>query len=125
MKLTKGVGVFIIKDGQLLLLKRLKEPFKDYWEVPAGKVDNLEKLTDTVIREVQEETGLLVSPEEKIGVNINQENKFESHMFKAKIVSGELINNEPDKHSDLKFFPLNNLPIPLGSTTQKGLEILL
>lgn len=124
MNFTKGVGVFIIKDGKILLLKRLREPFKNHWEVPAGKVDESEDLKDTVIREVREETGFIVEPEEEIGININEENKFESHMFKAKITNGNLKNNEPDKHSEIKFFPLNNLPKELGSTTQKGLKIL-
>ncbi|MGH7203355.1 MAG: NUDIX domain-containing protein [Candidatus Levyibacteriota bacterium] len=56
MNFTKGVGVFIIKDDHILLLKRRKEPFVDHWEVPAGKVESSETFQETVVREVAEET---------------------------------------------------------------------
>lgn len=93
--------------------------------MPAGKVDNSESFEETVIRETKEETNLIVDPIKEIGVNINRENKFESHMFMAKIIGGEVNNNEPEKHSEMKFFSLDSLPEELVSTIKKGLSIVV
>lgn len=125
MKYEKGVAAFIIKEKELLLLKRKREPFQGYWEVPAGKVESEDvTLEDAVVREVAEETNLLVEPMKEIGINRNDIFKFESHMFLAQIISGELHNNEPEKHSEARFFSLTQLPEHLGSTTQRGIELL-
>jgi len=53
-----GVGVAIVRDGQILLVKRRNEPGKGLWAVPGGKVEYGETLRDAAAREVKEETGL-------------------------------------------------------------------
>ena len=50
-------GVYV-KDGKLLLLKRGVEPFKGFWHVVGGHVEEDESLKDAVKREFREETGL-------------------------------------------------------------------
>ena len=50
-------GVYV-KDGKLLLLKRGVEPFKGYWHVVGGHVEEDETLKEAVKREFKEETGL-------------------------------------------------------------------
>jgi 8-oxo-dGTP pyrophosphatase MutT (NUDIX family) len=49
----------IMREGQVLLLKRPKPPV---WEFPGGRIEEDELLRDTIRREVQEETGLKVKP---------------------------------------------------------------
>ena len=56
-----GVGVVIIKNGEILLVKRKKDPGKGLWSIPGGLVRLGEKLEDAAKREVEEETGLTVS----------------------------------------------------------------
>ncbi len=58
-----GVGALITnKEGKILLAKEKKtlKELKDFWKIPTGLVENGEKLSDAVIREVNEETGLRV-----------------------------------------------------------------
>jgi ADP-ribose pyrophosphatase len=59
-QLIVGAGAFIENDGRLLLLQRANEPYSGYWGLPAGHVEADENPEQAAIREVEEETGLLV-----------------------------------------------------------------
>jgi len=61
-----GVGAVVVKDGRVLLVQRGREPLKGHWSPPGGLVEVGESLHTAVIREVEEETGLLVEPVELI-----------------------------------------------------------
>ena len=55
-----GVGAIIIRNGKLLLEKRKANPGRGKWSVPGGVVELGESSKQTVIREVKEETNLIV-----------------------------------------------------------------
>jgi ADP-ribose pyrophosphatase YjhB (NUDIX family) len=61
-----GVGAVIVSEGRVLLVQRGREPMKGHWSLPGGLVELGESLEVGVIREVEEETGLLVEPVELI-----------------------------------------------------------
>jgi len=63
-----GVGAVIIKDGKILLEKRKNDPGKGKWSIPGGLVELGESVEQTVMREVEEETGLEVEKPEHIDV---------------------------------------------------------
>jgi ADP-ribose pyrophosphatase YjhB (NUDIX family) len=63
-----GVGVAIVDEGRILLIKRGREPGKGLWAVPGGKVRWGEELRKAARREAQEETGLDVAIGEMIWV---------------------------------------------------------
>ena len=54
------VSTLIEKDGKVLMLKRAKEPFKNYWVLPGGFVDYDEEPDEAAVRETKEEIGLNV-----------------------------------------------------------------
>ena len=57
----------IEKDGMYLLQNRVKDDWKCY-ALPGGHVEKDESFTDAVIREMQEETGLIIQNPKLYGV---------------------------------------------------------
>jgi ADP-ribose pyrophosphatase YjhB (NUDIX family) len=55
-----AVGAIVVRENTVLLVRRGREPGAGKWSVPGGRVEFGERLADTVVREVREETGLTV-----------------------------------------------------------------
>ena len=61
-----GVGAVVVHENRVLLVRRGSEPLKGHWTLPGGVLEVGETLTEGVVREVREETGLLVEPLELV-----------------------------------------------------------
>ena len=109
-KLTTD-GVVII-DGEILLIKRKNDPYKGNWALPGGFVEYQEKVEDSVIREVFEETGLKTKIIELFGVYSDPKRDPRGHtitlVYLIQKISGQLEGK--DDASEAKFFNLSNLP---------------
>ena len=57
-----GVGAVVIDGTKVLLVRRGQEPLKGEWSLPGGALELGETLQQGVVREVLEETGLIVVP---------------------------------------------------------------
>jgi 8-oxo-dGTP diphosphatase len=57
-----GVGAVVVDGNSVLLIKRGKPPLYGRWVVPGGTVELGEPLERALVREVREETGLVVRP---------------------------------------------------------------
>lgn len=121
---SHGVGVLIIQDQKILLTHRIKGEQIGVWEVPAGHIKESETSEEAALREVREETGLQIKIIRKLGTNVDEDYAFKAEVFLAEVVSGKLQNLDTGNHSALKWFSLNELPNPLGSTAAKGLQEL-
>jgi len=55
-----GVGGVVFQEGRVLLVLRSKEPARDQWAVPGGRLELGETLEEAVERELLEETGVRV-----------------------------------------------------------------
>lgn len=59
---ASAVGVFLLNNaGELLVCERAKEPCKGTLDLPGGFVDEYETAEQAVIRELEEELGILVT----------------------------------------------------------------
>ncbi len=63
-----GVGAVIVKHDRVLLIRRGTAPLLGEWSLPGGVLECGEALQDAVVREANEETGLVVEVGEMLGV---------------------------------------------------------
>ena len=102
------------EDQQLLLQRRRSGE----WGLPGGSSHIFENPAQTVIREVQEETGLIVIPERLTGVYGGEDHIFTypngdvaahtSYSFLCRVSEGEL--QAVGESQDVGYFPMNDLP---------------
>ena len=56
------------RDGRLLLGRRAFDPSVGLWDLPGGFLEENEHPLDALVRELREETGLEIEPQEFVGV---------------------------------------------------------
>ncbi len=120
-----GVGVVIVDEGNILLIKRGHEPGKGLWAVPGGKVAPGESLRVAARREAREETGLDVLIEEPIwvGEHIDGEHHIVLIDFLATVQGGELA--AADDADDARWVPLEEAKeYPLTKTMYDLIDTL-
>ncbi|KPK32991.1 MAG: hypothetical protein AMS24_02550 [Chlamydiae bacterium SM23_39] len=99
--------IFDEQRKKVLLVKRRDVPV---WTLPGGKIEKDEPPQNSIIREVEEETGYLVKITKKIGeyYPINRLSFF-THLFECQIIQGEKKISKETK--EISFFSINSLPI--------------
>lgn len=55
-----AVGAIVIRDDEVLLVKRNNPPGQGLWSIPGGCVELGETLQEAAEREIQEETGIII-----------------------------------------------------------------
>lgn len=63
-----AVGVLILDDSRILLIKRVFQPSAGKWSIPGGVVELEEKVEEAARREVREELGIEVNDLELLGI---------------------------------------------------------
>lgn len=58
------VDAALIFDQKILLVKRKKEPFENFWVLPGGHLEVSESILEAVVRETREETGISLNHED-------------------------------------------------------------
>jgi len=114
------VDAVIIKDGKIVLVKRLNGPFKGYYALPGGYVEKGENAKGALAREVKEEAGLRVRPVRMIGVYDNPKRDKRGNVsiaFLCELISGKPMSGSDS--ADVGFFALNKLPIRLAFDHEK------
>ena len=61
-------SVALLRNGQILIIRRASEPYRGYWTLPGGRANPGESAIDCARREIFEELGL--RPESLTQVNI-------------------------------------------------------
>ncbi|QND32907.1 NUDIX domain-containing protein [Sinorhizobium meliloti] len=113
-----GCGLAILRDGKILLCRRLKAPEAGHWSIVGGKVDHMELAQDAARREAEEESGLSIHSTRFLCVSEQMIEADRQHwislIYVTENFSGEPRLTEPDKLSDIRWFDLTALPRPLS-----------
>jgi 8-oxo-dGTP diphosphatase len=96
-----AVSAAIVRDGRVLLVRRARPPAMGLFTLPGGAVEAGETLAEAVVREVREETGLVVQPAGLAGTREvivrDPEDRIERHFvvlaFAARWIAGEPVLN--------------------------------
>lgn len=105
------VDAIIVDDGNIVLVQRLNNPYKDFWALPGGFVEYGEKVEHAAIREAKEETGLNIKLNKLVGVYSDANRDPRGHtvsvVYMASIVGGQLKSDSDAK--DVQYFEISEL----------------
>lgn len=127
-----GVGAVIVENNRVLLISRGTAPLLGEWSLPGGVLECGESLREAVVREAQEETGLVVRTDEMLGVYeriiSGDDGRVRYHYvlldFLCRPVSGN--PRAGSDAADVRWFtrdelPVLGLPSDTSDVVQKGL----
>jgi ADP-ribose pyrophosphatase YjhB (NUDIX family) len=112
-----GIGVLVVREGRVLLGRRLAHHGYGTWSVPGGKPKQGESPERCALRELHEETGLVGTNPRVIAQTID--GFVETHaVFRTQFVRVEASDDdpavrEPEKTEEWGWHPWKLLPTPL------------
>ncbi|WP_029893138.1 NUDIX hydrolase [Nocardia brasiliensis] len=124
-----GVQLLLIENGRVLLARRRNTGFADgQWNAPGGKLDEGEDVLTAIIREADEEIGVQLERDDvdlvaSIHIQHPPGQTRIVFVFRARNWSGEPYNREPGSCSELRWFPLDELPDNTIQSTRAGLDL--
>lgn len=81
----------IVRDGRILLIKRAFAPYQNLWTFPGGRMDEGESIEQCVIREVQEELGLIIrNPRHALTQSLGRDGTYRLAVFATADFSGAI-----------------------------------
>lgn len=109
--IVNGSLCYILRDEQVLLLKRNRIPHIGLWSAPGGKTEHGESPQETVIREVFEETGLIINQPVLKALQTSVDIHYPVHwmlsIFVATEFTGNMINSSEGL---LQWHPIDTVP---------------
>lgn len=108
-----SAGAIVAKKGKVLLVKRARNPFKNTWMFPAGFLDFGEHPTETVEREIKEETGLTVNDTKLVEIFQSEDDpRAPGHLifFYKVSTKGKVQNLDKKENERIEWFGIKNPP---------------
>ncbi len=99
----------LFRNGKILLGKRTKHrtSYPNVWDMIGGHCEMGETLTQTLIRELQEEIGVTPIQFENISTLLDSNNDHTYHVFVVTDWKGEPESLQPEEHSKIEWFGIN------------------
>jgi|SRR5579883_1774799 ADP-ribose pyrophosphatase YjhB (NUDIX family) len=125
-KLIGAVHLFLIHNGQVLLLRRFNTGYEDgNYSVVAGHLDGGEEIKPAMQREAREEVGIEIADEDLQIVGVmhrkSQDERIDFFLV-AECWTGEIRNREQEKCDQLLWCDLDRLPENVIPYVRRALE---
>ncbi len=120
-----AAAVLVEQDGRVLLTRRINEPNRGFWTLPAGFVNAHEDPARAAERECREETGLEVEVTGLLDVISGREHPRGADfviIYRARLVGGALLAG--DDADEAGFFAYDALPPLAFNATKKVLGVV-
>ena len=92
----KVVTGIVVRGTDILIVRRKKGEGNLFWQFPGGTVESGETEEQTVVRELYEETGLVVAPVERLGARVHPSTNRYISYWVCNYISGELSISDDD-----------------------------
>jgi len=118
-----AAAVLVEMDGQVLLVRRVNEPFRGMWTLPAGFVNGGEDPAEAAARECLEETGLSVRVTRVLEIIPGREHERGADfviVYRAEVAGGDLV--PADDADAAEWFSRDALPPLAFMATKQVLE---
>jgi 8-oxo-dGTP diphosphatase len=118
-KMVAAVYALLRKDDKILLLRRANTGYQDgKFGLVSGHIDGGELASNAMIREAREEAGITIAPQDlrlvhtthKVIRDGDEPDERLELFFEASNWAGEITNMEPEKCTELTWFPTSDLP---------------
>lgn len=106
-----AAAVLIAEHGRVLLVRRVNEPFRGLWTLPAGFVNADEDPAEAAVRECREETGLEVALCGLLEIRHGREHPRGADFvifYRAQVTGGQL--HADDDADAVEWFERGHLP---------------
>jgi 8-oxo-dGTP diphosphatase len=124
-----GVSTVVHHEGKVLLVERSKPPWQGLWSLPGGHVEWGETLRDAAVREVLEETGIIVAIlrlVDAVDVIHQDENGVIRAHYALTVYLARLVSGVPQPRSDAAAVmwadPASLADLPLLPGTREAVE---
>ena len=114
----------VVRDGHVLLGKRLGAHGAGEYAWPGGHLEFGESIEQCIAREIEEETGLSVRPVRPLSLSnvLKYERHYVDIQYLVEYLAGTPEVREPDKVESWAWYPIDELPEPLFEFARRGLK---
>lgn len=127
-----GCGALIVNDKQQVLLILRSDKCRNdigLWSQAGGGIDTNEEPSEAIIkanikREIKEELGVDIAVMDYLVTSRHHDDQVQwvSYAYLAKIISGTPTLMEPEKHLELKWFHLDDMPDNTNKVTTETVQ---
>lgn len=119
-----GVGAMIVKDGHVLMARRVNGQRAGWYGWCGGKLEFGETLQACAKREAREEAGIEITRLRLLCIStfVIDDQHWLDVEFLADIADGEPHTAAPDELTDWAWYPIDQLPSPIFEPAARALE---
>lgn len=123
------VCIILRNNENILLLHRTNtSALNNTWAIPGGAIERHETIIDAAVREAHEELGVSIHPSALTLMHVLHAYRSTGDTLGFYVVArsweGEPTNMEPEKHSELTWFNINDLPANTLSSARKVIHLI-